>query len=135
MKKLSILLTFLLVSIFMLAQPIPIEKANYELAARFSPDNLKRMVFSSSVSPHWLKNSQRFWYSYKTSEGESWYIVDPVRRTKKLLFDNVKMAADMSRLTGDPFDAQHLSIQNLEFINDETALRFEVTSNPSRGRR
>ena len=102
--------------------------ANYELAARFSPDRLDNMVFSTRVDPHWLKESSRFWYSYRTSAGEQYYLVDPARGTKTELFDNVKMAADMSRLTGDPFDAQHLYIRNLEFINNETALRFQVTS-------
>lgn len=101
---------------------------NYELAARFSPDHIKKMVFSTKVSPHWLKNSDRFWYSYETSEGKRWYLVDPSRRTKTDLFDVVKIAADMSRLTGDPFDAQHLNIQKLKFIKKETTLQWEVTS-------
>lgn len=102
--------------------------ANYELAARFSPDRLDNMVFSTSVDPHWLKGSNQFWYVYRSSAGEQYYLVDPGRGTKTELFDNVRMAADMSRLTGDPFDAQHLYIRNLEFINNETAIRFEVTS-------
>jgi len=106
----------------------PVTKANYELAARFSPSKLERMVFSTQVDPHWLKNSDRFWYTYETSDGKSYYIVDPARKTKSLLFDNVKMAADISRLTRDPFDAQHLDIENLEFINDGKSLRFEVKS-------
>ena len=34
----------------------------------------------------------------------------------------------MSRLTGDPFDAKHLSISKLKFIKNETTLQWEVTS-------
>lgn len=103
-------------------------KPNYDLAARFSPDKIDKMVFSTSVSPHWLKNSDRFWYEYETTEGKKWYIVNPVKKTKTELFDNVKIAADMSRLTGDPFDAKHLDIQKLKFIKNETALQWEVKS-------
>ena len=110
------------------AQQVDEIKANYALAARFSPDNLKRMVFSTRVNPHWLKNSNKFWYSYETSNGISYYLVDPAAKSKSYLFDNTKMAADMSRLTGDPFDAQHLDIQNIEFIKNETSIRFEVKS-------
>ncbi|MCB0837256.1 MAG: DPP IV N-terminal domain-containing protein, partial [Bacteroidetes bacterium] len=109
-------------------QNTPITQANYSLAARFSPDNLKRMVFSTSVSPHWMKHSGRFWYSYETSEGEFYYIVDPARKSKKVLFDRDALAADMSRLTGDPFDGKHLSMENLKFIKNETAIRYEVKS-------
>jgi dipeptidyl aminopeptidase/acylaminoacyl peptidase len=89
---------------------------------------MEKMVFSTSVDPHWLKHSNQFWYSYETSEGRNWYIVDPLAGTKKLLFDNVKVAAEMSRLTGDPFDAQHMNIQKLKFINMEKTLQWEVKS-------
>ncbi|HMO40990.1 MAG TPA: DPP IV N-terminal domain-containing protein [Saprospiraceae bacterium] len=128
MKKQLLLLLILSAAALLPAQNVPIDRANYELAARFSPERLKKMVFSTSVDPHWLKLSERFWYTYETSEGKSYYIVDPARRSKRPLFDNVKMAADMSRLTKDPFDAQHLNIENLKFIKDETALQFEVKS-------
>ena len=128
MKRLPIfILSFFLVSIAF-AQHKPKVKANYQLAARFSPDNLKRMVFSTRVDPHWLKQSNRFWYTYETSEGKSYYIVDPVKKTKTSLFDNTRMAADMTRLTGDPYDAKHLDIEKLEFINNEKILRFQVKS-------
>jgi hypothetical protein len=124
------LTTFILVfaSLSLFAQTTPHHTANFDLAARFSPNKVRKMVFSTSVSPHWLKNSNRFWYTYETSEGRSYYIVDPIRGTKDMLFDNVKMAMDMSRLTGDPFDAKHLSISNLKFTNNETTLQFEVKS-------
>ncbi len=128
MKIMVSLLLGIFISTGLNAQHKPKVKANYQLAARFSPDKLKRMVFSTSVDPHWLKNSNRFWYSYETSDGKTYYIVDPVKNTKAVLFDNVRMAADMTRLTGDPFDAKHLDMEKLEFINNETILRFQVKS-------
>lgn len=127
MKKILLLTLGLFVLQLALAQT-PVDRANYAQAAKFSPDRLKKMVFSLDVRPHWLKESDRFWYEYKTTEGVFYYLVDPARKSKTLLFDNVKMAADMSRLTGDPFDAQHLYIQKLKFVNKETAIRFEVIS-------
>lgn len=126
MKNLLVALFVLATTINLFAQNKP--RANYELAARFSGPKVEKMVFSTSVSPHWLKESERFWYIYETSQGRSYYLVDPAKKLKKLLFDNTKMAADMSRLTGDPFDAQHLDITNLKFINKETIIRFEVKS-------
>ncbi len=101
---------------------------NATLAGRFSPDKLKQMVFSTSVSPHWFKNGQGFWYSYETSSGTNHYVVNPAAGTKKLLFDNNQLAAEISRLTLDPFDAQHLNIEQLEWMEGEKQLRFEVTS-------
>lgn len=103
-------------------------RANYQLAARFSPEKLKRLIFSTSVNPQWLKKSNRFWYVYETSEGKKWYIVDPDNRRKDPLFDNALFAAQLTRIVKDPFDAQHIDIRNLRFTDDEQRFRFEVTS-------
>ena len=103
-------------------------KANYQLAARFSPEKLKRMIFSTSVNPQWLKNSNRFWYTYETSEGKRWYLVDPDARRKDVLFDHAQLAAQLTQIVKDPFDTQHIDIRNLRFTGDEQRVRFEVTS-------
>src|SRR6476620_7139045 len=55
----------------------PAHTANYPLAARFSPKKLDKLVFSTSVDPHWLKKSNRFWYMYETTAGKNWFIVNP----------------------------------------------------------
>jgi len=112
-----------------IAENIPVEKANYKLAERFSPTKLGKMVFSTSVSPHWLKLSERFWYVFETSEGKIFYIVDPARKTKKSIFDNVKMAALLTNMTKDPYDAQHLPINTIKFIKNEKVIYFKVNKN------
>jgi len=101
---------------------------NYELAARFSPEKMKTLVFSTSVEPHWLKGTPQFWYSYTTTQGTFYYMVNPSLREKRKLFDNIQLAASMSRLTGDPFDDRHLFIQKLELTKDQAQIRFDVTS-------
>lgn len=103
-------------------------KANYDLAARYAPNKLKKMIFSTSVDAHWLKNGNRFWYVYDTPNGKFWYVVDAGIRSKKPLFDNAKMAADITTIIRDPFDAQHLPIENLKFAPDEKSITFEVRS-------
>jgi hypothetical protein len=77
---------------------------NYLLASKFSPSKLEKMVFSTSVDPHWLKKSSRFWYTYQTTSGKNWYIVDPVKAEKKQLFDNDKLAAQLTAIIKDPID-------------------------------
>ncbi len=123
-----IILVFCLTSISILAENTPIKKANYKLAARFSSAKLEKMVFSTSVDPHWLKYSERFWYSYETPEGKTFYLVDPVRKIKRPIFDNVKMASMLTRITKDPYDAKHLPIKEFKFIKKESAIQFEVES-------
>ncbi len=104
------------------------QKANYALAARFAPKKLDKMIFSLSVDPHWLKQSNKFWYIYETSEGKKWIIVDPVKNEKKVMFNNDKIAAELTKIIKDPFDGQHLPIDSIKFIKDENWIQFEVKS-------
>ena len=127
MKKIILSLSCLLVIFSSFAQQ-PASKGNYELAARFSPDKLKKMIFSTSVDAHWMKKSDRFWYEYETSQGKKWLLVDPVRRTKTPLFDSDKLAAELTRAVKDPFDGQHLKLDNMKLLADENTLQFTVKS-------
>ena len=110
------------------AQPVKHNKANYALAAKFSPKKLDKMLFSTAVDPHWLKNTNRFWYVYETPSGKKWHIVDPVKGTKLQLFDNDKLAAALTKAVKDPFDAQHLGIENLKFLREDDVISFEIKS-------
>ena len=81
---------------------------NYRAAAKYSPNNLGKLVHSTSVRPHWLKNGNRFWYQYKTTEGSKYYIVDADKRSKKELFDNV--------ISSDGSAMKSLSEEDIDFI-------------------
>ncbi|MHB8541009.1 MAG: S9 family peptidase [Candidatus Acidiferrales bacterium] len=104
----------------------PRVRPNYALAARFVSSSMSKLVFDTQVTPHWFELSDRFWYSYETPEGTHYWVVDPVRRTKTPLFDNAKLAAQLSVLTNYPFDAQHLPIKALRLVKQDTALQFDV---------
>lgn len=110
------------------AQHVVHQKANYELPSRFSPKKLEKMIFSTAVDPHWMKNGSRFWYAYETTQGKKWIMVDPVKLTKSPLFDNDKLAAALTRIIKDPIDGKHLQLDNLKFVRDENWVRFEVKS-------
>lgn len=85
MRKLfGFLLSFSMIA--MASAQAPVREANYQLASRFSPKKLDKLVFSTSVDPHWLKKSNRFWYVYETPAGKNWYIVNPDRAEKRFLF-------------------------------------------------
>jgi len=98
------------------------QKANYELAARFSPKKVGKMVFSTTVSPKWFKNSDKFWYTYQTNQGTFYYVVDPVAGTKRPIFDNATLAAQLTEIVKDPFDAQNIPIQKLKLVDEKSSL-------------
>ncbi|WP_140938144.1 S9 family peptidase [Sphingobacterium lumbrici] len=103
-------------------------KPNYQLASKFSPSKLRTMIFSTEVRPNWINYGDKFWYEYTTSSGKKWYLVDPKSRQKSELFDHAEMAAKITSIVRNPFDAQHLTLDNLRFLDDESLIRFEVPS-------
>ncbi len=106
--------------------PVPVTTPNYALEARFLPASVNQLVFDLSVTPHWFTLSDKFWYSYRTTDGTKYYVVDPLKKSKTLLWDNAKVAATLSTLTNFPYDAQHLPIKRLRLVDKDTHMRFEV---------
>lgn len=129
MKKILFLFVFALLLCGLQAQErVPVTKSNYAAAERFTSAKVRNMVFSTDVRPNWMENSNRFWYSYRDSDGTKWYIVDPEKKSRSLMFDNDTMAADLTRILKDPYDGQHLPIRDIRFTADEKAFRFTVES-------
>jgi len=131
MKRTVLTVAFILVFLagtipLLLAENVPVKKANYDLASRWTPAKIGKLVFDTSVSPHWLEFSERFWYGYETSKGRSFFIVDPIRRTKTPVFENAKMAAMLTKIVLTPYDAQHLPIQRIKFVKKDAAIQFEL---------
>jgi dipeptidyl aminopeptidase/acylaminoacyl peptidase len=101
-------------------------KPNYDLASRWTAAKVGKMVFSTSVTPHWLEFSDRFWYNYETPAGQKWWVVDPVKKTKTPLWDNAKLAAQLTRITRTPYDALHLPVGAIKFIKNDTVIQFSL---------
>ena len=101
--------------------------ANFELAARFAPYKVSDLVHSLRVTPRWIEDTDRFWYEWETSDGRHFYLVDPGQGTKTEIFDNDQIAAELTRITRDPWDAQHLPIRTIRFTGPNT-IQFDVES-------
>lgn len=100
----------------------------YLQAEKFTQDKLNTLLFSTAVDPHWFQKGTNFWFEYKTSEGTFWFVVDPVARTKNLLFDRDDIASQLTEIVKDPFEARQLPITNLKAAEDGHTFTFEVKS-------
>ena len=123
MKKTLTLL--MLLSIFTLQAQ---QKANFKAAEKFSSANLSKMLKSTRVNPRWFEKSDKFWYTYTTTEGKRFYIVDPAKKSKTLMFDNKDFAAQLSELTRKPWNHNDLNLSGLELEEDNKTLTFMVDS-------
>ena len=104
------------------------ERNRYELAERFTASKLQNMLFSTTIDPNWFKSGEKFWYSYKTSNGTKWYVVDPATKKREPLFDQEKLASQLSEIVKDPFIAEQLPIYNLKVDEDGRTFTFQVNS-------
>ena len=105
MKRVNIVIFLVLLCLHLQAQ-----LANYREAERFMPANMWNAVFSKAVEPLFIGDSDVFWYSYKTTEGKKYFIVNPKKGKQQLLFDNERMAQQLSAATGMTLNSQDLSV-------------------------
>ncbi len=101
---------------------------DYLQAEKFSGTKLQNMLFSTTIDPHFFGKGGKFWYEYKTSDGKQWYIVDPATKSSRLLFDLDDLAAQITEIMGDPFEARQLPIRELKASEDGKKFTFYVTS-------
>ena len=106
----------------------PIVHANWTLADRFNPTTLKPVMYSSAVAPRWLGKTDSLWYNWRNGTGSHFYLAVPATKTKRPLFDQVKLAAALTELGHRAFDAQELPFKTLNFTKNHKSIRFSVDS-------
>lgn len=123
MKKVILILLLVSASLIVFSQ-----RANFEMAERFSTEKLVEMAGDITVRGEWLKKTDLFWYTYKNLDGRSFVLVDANKRSRAPLFDNEDMAMQLTRLTNKPYNSLDLPLRNLKFTDDNRILKFEVDS-------
>lgn len=102
-------------------------EADYGLASRFSQKRISQMVFSTTITPNWFRDSDKLWYRWQTPQGTSYYIVDPATGAKEEVFDMEKLAMKVTEIVREPFDARHLPIKGLK-LKDDKYFVFDIES-------
>src|SRR5215470_10445867 len=105
-------------------------KANWELAEKFSAVNLRSRVYTSAVNPRWLGQSDSLCYAWKNHTGSTFFLVVPTTKLKKPLFDQVKLAAQLSDLSHRAHEPQNLPFTSVTFSKDRK--NFTFTSDSAR---
>jgi dipeptidyl-peptidase 4 len=88
--------------------------ANWKLAEKFSSAALRPYIYSSRVSPNFLKDADQFWYVWREASGKRFMYVDPAKKLRETLFDHVKLAAQLSELHKRPYEANGLPFDRVE---------------------
>lgn len=128
MKRFSIFIYLSALFIFISSSNGLSQKANFELAERFTTAKMQKMVGSTSVFPRWIEDTNNFWYTYENSEGKNWYFVNAERANKRLLFDQEEMAAKLSEEFSRTFNAKDLDLKEFQYDTDKELFTFHVDS-------
>ncbi len=108
-------------------QALPAE-ANWTLAKRFSTAALRPIVHSDAVEPHWLGKTDSLWYNWEDAAGSHFYLVYPATKSKRPLFDHVKLAAALTMTSHRAADPNKLPFRTVTFTKDHKAIRFTTDS-------
>ena len=104
------------------------QKANFELAQRFTTQKMDKLIGSTNIFPRWIEDTDNFWYEYDNADGTNWYFVDVARRAQRLLFDQEVMAAHLSEEFKRPFNSKDLDLKGFEYDTDRQLFTFHVDS-------
>ena len=99
--------------------------ADYGRAEQFLGYNTVPLVLGANVRPAWLAGD-RFWYRNTIPDGAEFVLVDPARKTRARAFDQVRLAAALSRAADTTYDATHLPFTRFDFGADGRSITFDV---------
>ncbi len=99
-------------------------RANYKQALKYGKTNLDPLSYSTVVTPGWIGKTDTFWYSYRTSKGNSFWRVDPAKKSKTPLFDRDKLAAQLAELSRKPAEAINLPLAHGQVNEDGSTFSF-----------
>lgn len=105
------------------------QKADFKAAEKFRSSKLDIKIGDTRVRPNWIHESNKFWYSYKKSDGKNYYYVDADVKSKKLMFDSRYMAAEIHKLIHRPYNQLELPVEDIEFEKESTTkFTFKIDS-------
>jgi len=121
--------TFVITIILLTTTVIYSQKANFKAAEKFRSSNINQKIGDTRVRTNWIHETNKFWYSYKKSDGKNYYYVDADTKTKKAMFDSRYMAAEIHKLIHRPFNQLDLPIEDIEFEKESsTRFTFKIDS-------
>jgi len=80
----------------------------------------------------WISNTNRFWYRKLSHGANEFIIVDAQTLQKQPAFDHQRVAASLSKLTGNTYKAADLPLVGLRFDSAVSSFQFALDGTPVR---
>lgn len=99
--------------------------SDYAHSEQFLSYNVAPYIDHESVRPNWI-SGDHFWFRDLTATGSDFILIDPEKGTRKPAFDQEKLAASLSKATGNTYTANMLPFQYFKYSNDNKAILFRA---------
>ncbi len=84
-------------------------------------------VYKARITANWFDNDARFWYRNDLRGGDKEFIlVDAEQGIRQAAFDHQKLAASLSKASGEKYAANRLPFESIEFVEDGRSIQFKV---------
>jgi dienelactone hydrolase len=93
---------------------------------RLMPRTLLPKVRNGFVFPHWIGQSDDFWYRREVAGGAVFLVVDAATGRSRPAFDHQQMAEAVAKATGATAAAEHLPFDAFEFSPDRSSIHMIV---------
>ncbi|KPJ87369.1 MAG: hypothetical protein AMS18_14690 [Gemmatimonas sp. SG8_17] len=103
-------------------------QADYQRAEQFLTWNTTKLITGDVVTPSWLSDGQRFWYRVTTAAGADFVLVNPESNTRRLVFDNARLAAAMSLANDTTYDPVKLPFTTFKFRDGERSIEIKASA-------
>lgn len=90
-------------------------RSAYARAEQMLPANLKNLVLNAYVIPHWIDESDEFWYERELKDGHEFVIVNAATGTRQPAFDHARLADVLGEASGKKYGPTNLPFQRFDF--------------------
>ena len=98
----------------------------YVRAERLLAANATDLTSDLLIQPHWIGDSGRFWYRWKSLSAVKFLLVDAASGERAPAFDHDRLAAALSLATGKPCSAARLPFAEIEFAEAGNSIEFDI---------
>ena len=89
-------------------------RGRYVRAERLLAANASGLTSDLLIHPHWIGDSGRFWYCWKSLSGVEFVLVDAASGERAPAFNHDRLAAALSLATGRPCAAAQLPFSEID---------------------
>jgi dipeptidyl aminopeptidase/acylaminoacyl peptidase len=102
-----------------------VTQADYQRAAEIQK-KYAALALNIPSAPTWIEDSDSFVYSKTVEGGHAFVFVDAAAGTKQPAFDHAKLAAALSKASGEEYKAETLPFSRFRYVEKRSAVEFAL---------